>query len=103
MSSAVRCPSCGARQSLADRAWGIRSKRSPRPWLIAAGAVLFVLLVAGALVWLSVLREIKGPIMSRPSSNECADLFSQLTNRSAADQRLSADLRDRVRQCFDRP
>ena len=102
VSSAARCPSCGARQSLSDGAWGIRPKRPRRPWVIGAGAALLVLLVAGALVWLSVLREIKGPITSQPSGNECADLVSDLASRSAADQRLSAELRDRIRQCFER-
>jgi hypothetical protein len=59
-------------------------------------------LVAAALVWLSVLREIKDPITSRPLPKECADLASDLASRSTADQRVTAELRDRLRQCFER-
>ena len=102
VSSAARCPACGARQSLSDRAWGISSPRPRRGWWIGAGTALLILTVIGTIVWLSVLREIKGPITSRPSGTECAELLSELTNRPAPDQRVSAELRDRIRQCFDR-
>jgi hypothetical protein len=102
VAAAVTCPACGARQSLGDRAWGREPRPQWRGWRIAAGVILLVVLVAAAMVWLSVLREIKGPISSRPSSSECADLASELANRSAADQRLTSEMRDRIRQCFER-
>ncbi len=99
--AAATCPSCGARQSWSDRTQRIESRRLWRGWRIAVGATVLVIFVAAAIVWLSVLREIKGPISSRPSASECAELASELTSRSAADQQLSAEVRDRIRQCFD--
>jgi hypothetical protein len=102
VAGAATCPSCGARQSLTDRAWGWGPKRRWGGWRIAAGLAVVIVLVAATLVWLSVLREIKGPISSRPSGNECTELVSELVNRSPADQRLTAEMRDRVRQCFER-
>ena len=94
-----------------DRARGIESHRPRRGWRSAAYVTILAVLIAGAIVWLSVLREIKAPILSddgvsiragRPSSTECAQLAAELTNRSTTDQRVSAELRDRIRQCFDR-
>ena len=94
-----------------DRARGIESRRPRRGWRIAAGVAILAVLIAGAIVWLSVLREIKAPILSdygvtgaggRPSAAECAQLAADLMNRPTADQRVSAELRDRIRQCFDR-
>ena len=111
VASAVKCPSCGARQSWTDRARSIESPPRRRVWRIAAGAAILALLIAGALVWFSVMREIKRPILSdggvtsgvgRPASAECAQLAADLTNRSTADQRVSPELRDRIRRCFDR-
>ena len=80
-------------------------------WRIAAYVTILTVVIAAAIVWLSILREIKGPILSddgvsstagRPSSAECAQLAAELTNRATTDQRVSAELRDRIRQCFDR-
>ena len=94
-----------------DRARGIESHRPRRGWRIAAYVTILAVLIAGAIVWLSVLREIKAPILSddgvsiragRPSSTECAQLAAELTNRSTTDQQVSAEIRDRIRQCFDR-
>ena len=103
VAAAVKCPSCGARQSWDDRARGIESRRPRRGWRIAAYVTILAVLIAAAIVWLSILREIKGPILSdRPSANECAQLAAELTNRPTADQRVSAELRDRIRQCFAR-
>jgi len=111
VSSAVKCPSCGARQSWNDRARGIDSRPARRGWRIAAYVTIVAVLIVAAIVWLSVLREIKSPILSddgvtsaggRPSANECAQLVAELTNRPASDQRVSAELRDRIRRCFDR-
>jgi len=111
VAAAVKCPSCGARQAWNDRARGIESRRPGRGWRIAAYVTILAVIVAAAIVWLSVLREIKGPISSddgvtsaggRPSANECAQLAAELINRPTSDQRLSAELRDRVRQCFSR-
>ena len=111
VAAAVKCPACGARQSWNDRARGIESRRPRRGWRIAAYVTLLAVVIAAAIVWLSVLREIKGPILSdggvsstagRPSSTECAQLTSELTTRPTTDQRVSAELRDRIRQCFDR-
>ena len=111
IAAAVKCPACGARQSWTDRARGIESRR-PRPgWRIADYVTLLAVVIATAIVWLAVLREIKGPILSdggvtssggRASAAECAQLAADLMNRPTADQRISAELRDRIRQCFDR-
>jgi type IV secretory pathway TrbF-like protein len=111
VASAVKCPSCGARQSWTDRARGIESHPRRRAWRIAAGAAILAVLIVGTLVWLSVVREIKRPILSddgvasgsgRPASAECAQLAADLTNRATTDERVSPELRDRIRQCFDR-
>jgi type IV secretory pathway TrbF-like protein len=103
VSSAVKCPSCGARQSWNDRARGIASRPPRRGWRIAAYVTIVAVLIVAAIVWLSILREIKGPILSdRPSANDCAQLVAELTNRPTTDQRVSAELRDRIRQCFAR-
>ena len=111
VSATVKCPSCGARQTWNDRARGIESRRPRRGWRIAAYVTILAVIVAAAIVWLSVLREIKGPISSddgvtsaegRPSANECAQLASELINRPTSDQRISAELRDRIRRCFNR-
>ena len=78
---------------------------------MAAYVTIVAVLIAAAIVWLSVLREIKGPILpgdgvtsagGRPSANECAQLAADLTNRAATDRRVPAELRDRIRQCLDR-
>ena len=72
---------------------------------------MLVVLVAAAIVWFSVLRDIKRPILSgdgvtnpagRPSATECTQLAAELSNRPTTDQRVSAELRDRIRRCFDR-
>jgi type IV secretory pathway TrbF-like protein len=107
----VKCPSCGARQAWDDHARGIEARRPRRGWRIAAYVAIAALLIAVAMVWLSVLREIKGPILSddgvtgargRPSSAECAQLAADLTKGAATDQRVPAEIRERVRRCFDR-
>jgi cytochrome c-type biogenesis protein CcmH/NrfG len=109
--AAVKCPYCGARLSWSDRARAGESRRSRRGWLIAACVAALIVLVAAAVLWLSVLREIKAPISAednlanpagRLSATECADLIAGLTKPSATDQRLPAELRNRLRQCFDR-
>ena len=111
VAAAVKCPACGARQSWNDRARGIESRRPRRGWRIAVYATILAVLIAGAIVWLSVLREIKAPILSddgvtsaggRPSTSDCAQLAAELSNRPTTDQRVPAELRDRIRQCFDR-
>ena len=111
IAAAVKCPACGARQTWTDRARGIESRRHRRGWRIAAYVTLLAVVIAAAIVWLSVLRELKGPILSdggvsstagRPSPADCAQLTSELTTRPTTDQRVSADLRDRIRQCFAR-
>lgn len=111
VASAVKCPSCGARQSWNDRARGIASRRPRRGWRIAAYVTTGAVLIVAAIVWLSILREIKGPVLSndgttsaggRPSANECAQLVAELANRPTTDQRVSAELRARVLQCFNR-
>ena len=109
-SAAVKCPSCGARQSWGDRARGITSRRPRRAWRLALGVALLAVLVATAIVWISVLREIKAGLSDdaltgsagRPSTNECARLAGELTNRSATDRRVPRELGDRIRQCFER-
>jgi len=107
--TAKTCPSCGARQSWSDRARGVDSRSRWRTWRIALGATLLAVLVAGALVWLGVLREIKAGVSSndtlprgRPSADECAQLAGDLTKRAASDQPLTQDVRERIRQCFGR-
>ena len=111
VSAAVKCPSCGARQSWSDRARGIEPPRGRRVWRITAGAAIVALLIVGALVWFSVMREIKRPILSddgvvsgagRPPAAECAQLAADLSGRAPTDQRVSPEIRDRIRQCFDR-
>ena len=111
IAAAVKCPSCGARQSWSDRTRGVNSRRPRRGWRIAAYVTILAVLIAGAIVWLSVLREIKAPILSddgvtsaggRPSTSDCAQLAAELSNRPTTDQRVPAELRDRIRQCFDR-
>jgi hypothetical protein len=105
------CPSCGARQSLSVGARGDDSQSRWRRWRIALGATLLVVLVAGAIIWLGVLREIKAGVSSndaltsppgRPSAKECAELAGELANRPAGDQRVTAELRARIRQCLER-
>jgi RNA polymerase subunit RPABC4/transcription elongation factor Spt4 len=106
--AAKTCPSCGARQSWSGRTRTIDARSRRRAWRIGLGAVLLVLLAVGAIVWLGVLREIKAGVSSkdapagRPSAKECAELARELTNRPAGDQRVSSELRDRIRQCFER-
>ena len=111
VASAAKCPSCGARQSWTDRARGIESPRRRGVWRIAAGAAFLAFLIVGVLVWLSVVREIKRPILSddgvtsaagRPAAAECAQLAADLTNRATTDERVPPELRDRIRRCFDR-
>src|ERR1700674_5082705 len=103
VAAAVQWPSCGARQSWNDRARGIESRPPRRGWRIAAYVTIVAVLIVAAIVWLSVLREIKGPILSdRPSANDCAQLVAGLTHRPPTDHRVSAELRDRIRQCFAR-
>ena len=111
IAAAVKCPSCGARQSWSDRTRGINSRRPQRGWRIAAYVTMLVVLIAAAIVWFSILRDIKRPILSgdgvtspagRPSATECAQLAAELSNRPTTDQRVSAELRDRIRRCFDR-
>ena len=109
--AAKTCPSCGARQSLNVRAHGPDSRPRWRPWRIALGITLLVVLAAGAIVWLGVLREIKAAVSSsdtltspsgRPSAKECAELAGDLTKRAAPDQPVTPEVRERIRQCFDR-
>jgi hypothetical protein len=103
----MKCPACGARQSWSEPA--ARPRR--RGWRIAACVVIVAVLIAGLFVWRSVLREIDAPISAddavsgsraRPASAECAQLAAELTSRPKADERVPADLRDRIRQCFER-
>jgi hypothetical protein len=107
VAGAVKCPSCGARQSWRERAPQPRR----RGWRIAAYLAVAAVLVAGLVVWRSVLHEIGAPISAdevvtgaraRPSSAECAQLVAELTSRPKPEERIPADLRDRVRQCFER-
>jgi hypothetical protein len=103
------CPSCGARQSLSVGARGDDSQSRWRRWRIALGATLLVVLVAGAIIWLGVLREIKTGVSSndtlpsgRPSPDECAQLAGDLTKRAATNRPLTPEARARIRQCFER-
>ena len=41
-----------------------QTRRARRVWRIAAGAVLLAFLIVGAVLWLSVLREVRAPITS---------------------------------------
>jgi hypothetical protein len=76
---------------------------------MVAYAVGLVVVVGAVLLWLAVLRDVKAPAGTtdgpaagtRPSATECAELIAGLTQPSAADQRLPADVRARLRQCFD--
>ena len=111
VAAAVKCPSCGARQSWNDRALGVESRRPRRGWRIAAYVTIVAVLIVAAIVWFSVLREIKGPILSEdgarstgshPASAECAQLASELTRHLSDDRRVTADLRDRIRRCAGR-
>lgn len=104
----LKCPHCGARVS-----WDVLARDAhsvPRPLRLRvaayAGGVAF-LIVIGAL-WLWVLREIKTPLSAtgespstsdRPSTTECASLINEL-KRAPANQRATAELRDRLRQCL---
>jgi hypothetical protein len=109
--AAVKCPYCRARLSWGDPARDGVSGRPRRGWQIAAYAMLLALLAVAAVVGLSVLRDVEAPISSveggskpagRPSTAECARLLSELANAPAPDQRVAPDVRDRLRQCFDR-
>ena len=109
--AAKTCPSCRARQSWSIRARGSGSRSRWRAWRIALGTLLLVAVVGGAIVWLGVLREIKAGVSSsdaptspvnRPSAKECAELAGELANRPGGDQRVAPELRDRIRQCFER-
>lgn len=107
--TAKTCPSCGARQSWSVRARGVDSRSRWPTWRIALGATLLAVLVAGAIIWLGVLREIKAGVSSsdtlpsgRPSADECAQLAGDLSKRAASGQPLAPEVRARIRQCFDR-
>ena len=108
-----KCPYCGARQVW--RAGGFRragARRRPRlriaklaAWAAGAAVVLVVVVL-----WLWLLREVKAPISSvesgakppgLPTRAECASLATQLTTPSAG-ERLTAEARDRFRQCRER-
>ena len=107
---AVKCPYCRARLS-----WSAPAREARRGWggwRIAAGAMLLALLVVAAVLWLSVLREVKAPISSaddvskpagRPSAAECAELIAELVNKpSASESRVLSEIRTRLRQCLER-
>ena len=105
------CPSCGARQTWSGRARNTDARSRWRAWRIALGTLLLVAVVVGAIVWLGVLREIKAGVSSsdaptspanRPLAKECAELAGGLANRPGGDQRVAPELRDRIRQCFER-
>ena len=98
---AVKCPYCRARLSWsgpapeARRVWG--------GWRVAAGAMLLALLVVGAVMWLSVLREVKAPISSAgPSVAECAELMAELAKPSASESCVLSEIRTRLRRCLEK-
>ena len=73
--------------------------------------MLLALLVVGAVLWLSVLREVKAPISSaddvskpagRPSATECAELMAGLAKPSASEPRVLSEIRTRLRQCLEK-
>jgi len=78
-------------------------------WRIAGYVATVVVLGVAVVIWFSVLREVKAPVSSgesvsrgRPSAAECAELIAGMTKPSDLDQRVTPEVRDRFRQCFDR-
>jgi hypothetical protein len=106
--SAVKCPACGARQAWDDRTRGIAVAGRRRGWRGAGYVALGAIVIAAAVVWVVVLREVKAPVLSdggvtnaaRPTSAECAQLASELASRRKSDQPIAPDTGERLRQCF---
>jgi hypothetical protein len=81
---------------------------------MVAYASLIVVLVAGVLTWRWMLRTIHTPVSSvetpgasvtpegPPSNEECASFARGMASQAAAQQRMSPEGRDRLRQCLER-
>lgn len=105
---ATKCPYCRARLLWRHGSEGppplSRWARRLRLTGLAAAIVASVAIVA---VWAWVLREVKAPFSStdttkttagRPTSADCAALVGVLTGS----ERVTPDLREKFRQCFQR-
>ena len=105
---ALKCPYCGARLSWTALARAGHPVGMPLRRRVVAYATGLALLVVIAALWLWVLRDIKTPLSavespstsSRASTTECANLIKEL-KRSPDNQRVTPELRDRLRLCLE--
>ena len=105
--AATKCPYCRAQLlwNVERRRPGVRA-RWPRDLKRARFAAAIVAGIVLVVVWLWVLREVKAPepttTATRPSSADCASLIGVLTGGSGSEARMTPELRDKFRQCFQR-
>jgi hypothetical protein len=117
--TATKCPYCRARllwDPPAPRAapteaattfltrWAARLKLTGLAAAVVVGVVLLV-------IWAWVLRDVKAPVSgtdaprtdARPTSSECVSLLEGLLGPSSGSgQRVTPEIREKVRQCFQR-
>ena len=110
--AATKCPYCRA-----QLLWNVERRRpgGPARWTRDLKRAGFAAAIVGGIVlvvvWLWVLREVKAPVSSstdptttatRPTSADCASLIGVLTGGSGSESRMTPELRDKFRQCFQR-
>jgi len=108
----TKCPYCRA-----QLLWNVERRRPgglarrARDLKRAGIAAAIVVGIVLAVAWLWVLREVKAPAVSstdptttatRPASADCASLIGVLTGGSGSESRITPELRDKFRQCFQR-